>query len=229
MRTDPMFNLKTKNKLSKETKVTIGLIVTGILSILLVLITIYGQFTGTFLIKLTHVAERKGIVLFEDRDSIGGEEKLVLEPVRDTLDILEENILRIGEILESEGGQYIDPDGNNNYIAYTFYLKNNGEEVVDISYGFRIVGSQKNLDDAMMIIFYEHSNTGEEPVKRYFYKVDDNDYLGGDKIPNLQVGEMRKFTIIVYIDGNRSNATMLGGAVKINLVFTVDTAGEANE
>jgi len=94
MRTDPMFNLKTKNKLSKETKVTIGLIVTGILSILLVLITIYGQFTGTFLIKLTHVAERKGIVLFEDRDSIGGEEKLVLEPVRDTLDILEENILR---------------------------------------------------------------------------------------------------------------------------------------
>lgn len=91
------------------------------------------------------------------------------------------------------------------------------------------MAAQKNLDDAMMIIFYEHSNTGEEPVKRYFYKEDGNDYLGGEKIPNLQVGEMRKFTLIVYIDGNRSNATMLGGAVKINLVFTVDTAGEANE
>ncbi|MGI6781479.1 MAG: hypothetical protein ACOX56_01380 [Acholeplasmataceae bacterium] len=227
MKTDPMFNLSTKKKFTREQKVTIGLIVTGILSILLVLITIYGQYTGTFVIKLTHTAEKKGIKLSQTNDFINKTERLVLNPVNDTEDMIEENIIRIDEILASEGGQYEDPDGNYNYIAYTFFLKNVGEEVVNLRYDFRIVSQQKNLDRAMTIIFYEHSLTGEEPQKDYYHKTSENNYLGGKRIPNFQVGETRKFTLIVFIDGVRSNATMLGGAVKINLIFTVETAEEA--
>lgn len=228
MKTDPMFNLKKKYKLTKEQKVTIGLIVTGLLSILLILITIYGQFTGTFLIKLTHSAEKKGIQLSLTDDFGNPKEKLVLNPVNNTEDMIEENLVRrIEEILASEGGQYEDPDGNKNYIAYTFYLKNVGEEVVNIRYDFRLLAQQKNLGDAMTIIFYEHSQTGEDPLKNYYHKRQGTDYLGGNRIPNFEVNEVIKFTLIVYIDGHLSNPSMLGGAVKINLVFTVETAEEA--
>ena len=227
MRTDPMFHLKTKKKLTKEQKVTIGLIVTGILSILLVIITIYGQFTGTFVIKLTHTAEKKGIKLSQTDSFLEKTEKLVLNPVSDTEDMIEENIVRIGEILQSEGGQYEDPDGNENYIAYTFFLKNVGEEVVNIKYHFRIVSQQRNLDDSTMIIFYEHSTTGEPPIKTYYFKEDDDNYLGGKEIMNFEVGEIRKFTLIVFVDGNRSSPDMLGGAVKINLIFNIETAEAA--
>lgn len=228
MKTDPMFQLKTKKKLSREFKITVGLIITGLLSIILVLITIYGQYTGTFLIKLTEDAEKKGITLSESSGFSGETEKLVLNPIHDVDDMIESNILKLDEILASEGGHYEDPDGNYNYIAYTFYIKNNGEEVVDIRYDFSIINDQKNLGKAMTIIFYEHSTTGEGLQKYYFHKDSDSNHLGGNTISNFQVGEMKKFTLIVFIDGHRSNSTMRGGAVKLNLVFTVLTAERNN-
>jgi hypothetical protein len=226
MKTDPMFNLKHKNKLSKEQKVTIGLLVTGLLSILLVLITVYGQFTGTFQIKVTHIAEKKGILLSLTDDFGNSTDKLTLDPIRDIEDIIEENIVRISEILVSEGGQYVDPDGNKNYIAYTFYLKNVGSEVVDIRYDLTVLAQRNNLADATTIIIYEHSQTGEDMQKRYYYKSEGTDHLGFHRIPDFKVGEIRKFTLIAFVDGHRSNPSMKGGAVKFNLVFTVETADE---
>ena len=139
MKTDPLFNLKQKNRLSREKKVTLGLIITGILSFLVVLVTIYGQFTGTFLIKLTSAAERKGILLATDHGFESETEKLVLNPISNVEDILESNIVRIEEILASEGGQYEDPDGNNYYIAYTFFVKNSGREVIDVRYDLTLL------------------------------------------------------------------------------------------
>lgn len=226
MKTDPMFNLKHKTKLTKAQKVTIGLIVTGLFSILLMLITIYGQFTGTFLIKVTHIAKKKGVLLSLNNDFGDASDKLVINPIREIEDILEENIVRISEILVSEGGQYVDPDGNNNYIAYTFYIKNVGEEVVDIRYDLRVLAQRNNLADATTIILYEHSETGEDYEKIYYLKQEGTDYLGGNRIQDFKVNEVRKFTLIAFIDGHRSNPSMKGGAVKFTLVFTVESADE---
>ncbi len=225
MKTDPLFNLKQKNIFTREKKITFALIITGLLSIILVLITVYGQFTGTFLVKLTYAAEKKGIMLSESGDFTDSTEKLTLKPIQDVEDIVESNLLRIDEILAAPGGHYDDPDGNNYYVAYNFFLKNVGDEVVDIRYDFRVLAQQKRLDKATTVIFYEHGSTGEAPIKKYFMQEEDENYLGGSRIPNFNVNEVMKFTLIVYIDGNRSNETMLGGAVKIDLVFTIETAG----
>lgn len=224
VKTDSLFNITKKNKLSKEKKVTIGLIVTGILSLALVFVTIYGQFTGTFLVKVTYAAEQKGIILSEEEDFNNPLEKLVLNPIEDVDDILESNILRIDEILHAGGGHYEDPDGNDNYVAYNFYLKNTGTEVVDIRYDIRIVGQQNNLDKGATILLYEHDMDGTDHKKLVFEKDGEYNYLGGDKIINYEVGRIQKFTLIVFINGHRSDPSMLGGAVKVELIFSIETA-----
>ncbi len=226
MKTDPLFNLKQKNKLSKEKKVTIGLIITGILSLLVVLVTIYGQFTGTFLIKLTSAAERKGILLATDYGFETETEKLVLNPINNVEDIIESNIVRIDEILASEGGQYEDPDGNDYYIAYTFYIKNSGQEVVDVRYDLSLLRQHKRLGEALAIIMYIDNLDGNPPEKEVYYKEAGTNILGTKRFENFEVGDMKKITIIAFIDGHRSNPEMLGGAVKIQLVFTVETADD---
>lgn len=222
MRTDPLFNLKP-NKISNSRKVTIGLIITGILSILLVLITVYGQFTGTFLIKLTYSAEQKGILLSKDIDFIDGKERLILNPVSNVEDMIEENIVKIDEIFASEGGQFVDDD-NKNYVAYTFYIKNTGQEVVDVRYDLMITKAHKNLDKALKIIMYQDDLNGEELSKDYYLKQGDSNHLGSKRFADFRPGNMKKITIIAFIDGHLSNPSMLGGAVRINLVFTIETA-----
>lgn len=222
MKTEPLFNLK-QNKMSNSKKVTIGLIITGILSLILVLITIYGQFTGTFLIKLTYSAERKGILLSEDVGFTDGKERLILNPVSNVEDMIEENIVKIDEILASEGGQFVDED-NQNYVAYTFYIKNSGQEVVDVRYDLMVTKAHKNLDKALKIIMYQDDLNGEELSKDYYQKQGDSSHLGSKRFANFKPDEMKKITIIAFIDGHLSDPSMLGGAVRINLVFTIETA-----
>lgn len=222
MRTEPLFNLK-QNKMSRSKKVTIGLIITGILSLILVLITVYGQFTGTFLIKLTYSAERKGILLSEDVEFTEGKERLILNPISNVEDMIEENIVKIDEIFASTGGQFVDPD-NKNYVAYTFYIKNSGQEVVDVRYDLMITKAHKNLDKALKIIMYQDDLIGEPLEKDYYVKQDNSTHLGSKRFADFKPEDMKKITIIAFIDGELSTPEMLGGAVRINLVFTIETA-----
>lgn len=226
MKTDPLFNLKQKNKLSREKKVTLGLIITGILSFLVVLITIYGQFTGTFLIKLTSAAERKGILLATDYGFETETERLVLNPISEIEDIIESNIVRIDEILASEGGQYVDPDGNKYYIAYTFYIKNSGQEVIDVKYDLMIAKQHKRLGEALAIIMYIDELDGTQPEKEVYYKPEGSNLMGTKKFADFEPGDIKKITIIAFIDGHYSTPQMLGGAVKIQLIFGVETADD---
>lgn len=224
MRTEPLFQLK-QNRMTNRKKVTIGLIITGILSLIVLLITIYGQFTGTFLIKLTYAAERKGILLSTDSNFTDSTDKLILTPVSNVEDMIESNLIHIDEILASEGGQYVDPDGNENYVAYTFFIKNTGAEVVDIRYDLMIVKQYKHLDDAITTLMYI-DYLDDSPIEKIRYnKTDGKRHLGTKKFQNFMPNDVYKITIISFIDGELSNPSMLGGAVKINLVFTVETAG----
>ncbi len=220
MRTDPIFNLKDQKK-SKSKFVILGLVITGLLSLVIILTTIYGQFTGTFLITMSHDANQKGIKLSLNEDLSNPEEKLSLIPIAGIEDILEENIVRIDDILAGPGGHYQDPDGVDDYIAYNFYLQNTGEEVINLKYHIRIVEAYKKLDDALTIILYEVNDEGE-PIKEV-YRKDDSRLIGEKIIYNFRPKEVKKFTLIAFIDGRYSTPEMLGGGVKLNIVFTLDT------
>ncbi len=226
MKTDPLFNLKQKKRLSREKKVTLGLIITGILSLLVMLVTIYGQFTGTFLIKLTGAAERKGILLATDYGFETETEKLVLNPISNVEDIIESNIVRIDEILASEGGQYVDPDGNDYYIAYTFYIKNSGQEVINIKYDLLLAKQHKRLGEALAVIIYVDNLDGTPLEKEVYYKQEGSNVLGTKRFENFKIDDIKKITIITFIDGHYSTPEMLGGAVKVQLIFGVETAEE---
>lgn len=222
MRTAPIFGFKPKKKLRGKI-VALGLLITGFISLMVIITTIYGQFTGTFLIKMSHDADLKGIHLSESGDFDDRTEKLSLIPKSDLDDLIEENIVRIDEILDAPGGQYIDPDGEDNYIAYNFYIRNTGKEVINLRYDLNITAAEKKLDNAVVIILYKQDENGI--VRERFHK-EDSWYLGGDIIYNFKPGDTIKYTFIAYIDGLYSTPEMLGGGVKVNLVFKIDNAAD---
>lgn len=228
MRTEPLFNLKPKRR-RRWQLVSLAILITGILSMLAVVVTIYGQFTGTFLIKMNDDAELKGIHLSESGDFTDATEKLSLTPKSEMIDILFENIVFLDDILNAPGGQFEDPYHDDEYIAYNFFIKNTGKETINLKYDITITESKNKLEDALVLVLYRQGEGIKEPIKEVYHKSGSRRYLGGDIIYNFRPGDVFKYTFISYIDGTYSTEEMLAGAVKVNLVFKIDSARDEGE
>lgn len=229
MRVSELFNIEQKKK---KNIMGILLIITGFLSLLIAIITVYGQYTGTYLISVTREAHRKGIAISETRDFTTNKVDINLDPLNDVEDI-QASWLDV-EAAEKTDGQYYDPH-ENKYVAYTFYLKNTGDETINVNYQIKIVDNYKNLADATFFRVREYIEVGDD-----FELLRDNDYskalleedsnnLSSVDISQFRVGEIRKFTFFVWIEGNYSTPDMMGGAIKFEWVFGITSALEGEE
>jgi hypothetical protein len=137
--------------------------------------------------------------------------------------------LTIPETFESEGGSH----NGDNYIAYTFYLKNVGNEAIDIRSDLDIKSVLKEADDIIRVRVYKNGipttyakvNKDGKPVydttpfaeeKKIFSVVEEN----------VKPDEIIKYTFVVWIDGNdpECDNSKKGGNVKMSLTFSVDDA-----
>ena len=83
------------------------MIITGIFSVLFIFVTVYGQYTGNYLITLTKEAKVKGIAISESMNFDKKEAVLRIAPLNNTLDSL--NDFPIQEI-ENTNGQYFEAE-----------------------------------------------------------------------------------------------------------------------
>lgn len=223
--------LGSRKKIShRKRNVTIGLLVTGILSLTIILVTIYGQYTGMFTISITNEIADKGIILSESIDFNNSKESLSIEPMKDVHDMLEGQLNM--EKAEAKDGQYYDEEYHY-YIAYTFYLKNTGKETINVNYMINILSEYKNVGDATLIKVVEslHVKDNEyiERKEKVFKKPDlgtqRTQRMASEVIETFQPGEIRKFTIFMWFDGDYTDSSMIGGAIKLEWVFAIATAG----
>ena len=117
-----------------------------------------------------------------------------------------------------------------NYIAYTFYVINVGEETVDYWYEIDIDDTIKNVDEAARIMIYRNGTptvyakkskiTGEaEPDTKKFTS---------EKIAVLEHRENFKpntkdrYTVVLWIEGDDPECKndLLGGEIKLHMDFT---------
>lgn len=219
----------TKTVNNKKRYVQIGLLVTGILSLLVIFVTIYGQHAGVFTISITKEAYRKGIAISTSIDFPEDEylSSLKVNPAIEVDNIVEQVIRQ--EEAENTDGQYIDPD-RPDYIAYTFYLTNTGSEVVDVNYTMRVLSQHKKIGNATSVKIIE-SLYNEE--KKLVEKLDDALYpqIGLSKdnevdidIKGLRPRQIKKFTVLIWFNGPDTDETMIGGAIKLDWVFSIQKA-----
>lgn len=127
-----------------------------------------------------------------------------------------------------------------NYLAYSFYLENQGSET--INYWYRIVSDDvvKNVDRAIRIMvirndeqtIYAKPNeiTGEneggtaEPTEKFNNSKD----LVLKQRQGMKSGDIDKFTIVIFLEGDDPDCTdeLIGGEMKMHMDITEEHINE---
>lgn len=186
--------------------------------------------------SVDYEAYRRGIILSNDEAFTVKETQLMTTPVNDARDITY-SWIKINDITQTDGN-FIDPDYD--YIAYTFYIKNEGNETVDIIYSIKITDTQNNLDNSVRVLVIEDGTQtifqkpdiadefgnyptypGTLPEIKHFLS---NGIVTRKKISNFEPGEFRKFSVIVWLEGQDPDTTdaIIGGTMKLQMIFAID-------
>jgi hypothetical protein len=234
MRLSTVLNVK---KLRIRNRIfTLGVIITGMLSLAFAVVTFYGQNAGNFVMSVDAATRLRGIGLTEEEDSTVTQARLMSDPIKEARDITY-SWLKLDEIDATEGN-FVDID--HDYVAYTFYLKNNGSETVDITYYIRLTDIYNNLDAAVRVLVIQdgvHSMYMKEdvlelgddapyypeimPEAQYFLT---KQMVMRRTITNLKPGQKIKFSVVVWLEGYDpdTNDDVLGGMIKMEMNFTID-------
>jgi len=116
-----------------------------------------------------------------------------------------------------------------NYLAFTFYLKNVGEIVANITASMKRTDVVKESDKAIRVRIYKNgvlktyamlAENGEPEFDGSIPFADD-ELVFSDEYP-LNPGEVMKYTIVIWLEGDDPECIDLikGGFVKLKMEFT---------
>ncbi|MBQ8659264.1 MAG: hypothetical protein IJ475_00290 [Bacilli bacterium] len=224
-----------KNRKKFEKIVTISL-----LSIVLVLIIAYFVLNiiyneGSFTISMDkNTYLKSNLVMYESMNDRSSVRKLTASNLEfmDNISIkwLPENINN-----EAEGSH-----NGENYIAYTFYLENQGDSNINYWYSIVVDDVIKNVDDAVRIMIYRNdesvvyakmnANTEQPEVGTEAFRSDDDGTIILEKRSDMLPEEIDKITIVIWLEGDDPECVnaILGGEMKIHMDITEEHVGEEN-
>ena len=169
--------IKKRKKAFLKTKVVIGLLILVFLLIFTILGIVFNvnKFTITLDNKLQ---DEKGIILYSNPNEKAHQRKLFASALND-MDNISYDWIPKDVHTSSNGGSH----NGDNYIAYTFYIENEGEVSVNYWYSIIIDDVIKRVDEAVRVIVFLNdeetvyakinNETGEaEKNTESFYKDD---------------------------------------------------------
>lgn len=137
---------------------------------------------------------------------------------------------------------HTEADGShngNNYIAYTFYIENNGQETVNYRSEIILDDIIRNVDEALRIIVFKNdekvvyakasSKTGqpEEGTKAFV----DEKTIMAERNEDFKVGDIDKYTVVIFIEGNDEECTdaLIGGEIGLHMKIIEEKTIEPEE
>lgn len=212
--------LKKDNDKLKKIKLIIFAILAILVLFFIVLSIVYNG--GRFTISLDPTfAIENGIILYDDPVIKESKRKLTADELEymDNISIkwLPENIDN-----EKDGSHNGD-----NYIAYTFYLENQGNDTINYWYSVIIDDVIKNVDEAARVMIYlngeknvyakvnSFTNLPEDGTKSFYSK----DEAVVEERESFKPGDIDKFTIVIWLEGDDPDCidNILGGEIKMNM------------
>jgi hypothetical protein len=139
------------------------------------------------------------------------------------------SVLDLPESFESEGGRH----NGQNYLAYTFYLKNSGTEAADIRSELNIKSALYGAEDAIRVRVYRNGNdtTYAKLAKNGEPEYNTTPFAENRKVfsvveEDVDPEEIIKYTVVVWLEGDDPECVddIKGGNVKMSLTFSLDDA-----
>lgn len=212
-----------KKLFSRLVKIAFLLLIIFVSIVYLFLYIVYdgGRFTVTLDRNLSN---RKNIFLSED----GKVKSKTRQLSADTIDYMDNiSIKWLPADIDKEATGAHNGD---NYIAYTFYVVNAGEEKVHYWYEVDVDDTVKNVDEAIRIMIYRN---GEKVIYAKKSKATNKAEPGTTQFVSSEIAvlEQRKnfkpnskdrYTVVVWIEGDdpECNNDLLGGEIKLHMDFT---------
>ena len=214
-------------KYNKRRKI-LSIILTVCLIILIILFLVSMLVTqwGDLIISVESPAVKKGIVLSEDPEFKTQSASLSAEQVKDVTNITYSWLPL--DLDTSEDGEH----NGENYVAYTFYCKNNGEVTLDYDAYLEITGVAKSADEATRVMIYKNGepaiygkgqyndrNTAETDCTKF----ETNERVMTTTTEDFEVGEVDKYTIVIWVEGNDPECIddIRNGHVRMRMLFNV--------
>ena len=128
--------------------------------------------------------------------------------------------------LDSKNGSY----NGDNFLAYTFYLKNAGTSTVTYEYAMLISQVTQDVDEAARIRLYHNGEyvdyakvgaDGEpEPETVKFLK---EDFVTQKWVDSFAPEDIHRFTVVLWLEGNDPECVddIIGGQMKIGMTFKI--------
>lgn len=183
--------------------------------------------TGNFTIELDpNLKAKKNIVMSSSKD------------FKSTPLTLKSNSIEYFDNI-SEAWLPIDIDANyegehsgNNYIAYTFFVKNRGDIVTAYSMNIQILSVVKNVDEAVRVALYtngekvvyaKRNKTTNEPEEGTEAFLTDEQIMYSLR-ENMEPKDIDKYTIVIWLEGDDPDCidAIIGGELKMNLYLGED-------
>lgn len=165
---------------------------------------------------------QKGLIVYDDPDyRVFRSELFATSP--ETFDNMSYRWLP-EDLASHRGGSH----NGSNYLAYTFYVENTGEDVADY-YSLIVVDDViKNVDEAVRLRVYKNdvettyaklSKRGEAEKNTTPFMKDNEIAL--DHVENFKPGDIDKYTVVMWLEGTdpECNDNILGGELKISMNF----------
>ncbi len=119
----------------------------------------------------------------------------------------------------------------NNYLAYTFHLKNTGKKSVTFEYHLYIVNVTNNVDDAVRVRLYVNGDyidyaktrsdgTGAEPGTEEFLT---ETTIVRKQLTNFTPGDTVRFSVVMWLEGSDPECvdSIIGGQFKIDMTISI--------
>ncbi len=212
----------------KKKKKILSIVISATVFVLLVLWIISMLLTqwGDLVISVDSFAGRKGIVISEDPEFNTYTHKLSAAQVKDVTNITYSWLPT--DLDTSANGSH----NGKNYVAYTFYCKNNGQEALDYDAYLEVTGVAKSADEAVRVLVYKNGEQAMYGKAKY----DDRNTAETDctmfetdtrvmttSSENFEVDQVDKYTIVIWAEGNDPECIddIRGGHVRMRMLFEV--------
>lgn len=179
---------------------------------------------GYFTIKLDKNLKAERHILLSSDSEFSAETVEIKVKGLEYMDNITESWIPIDEVIQKEGDNSAD-----NYIAYTFFIKNDGENKVDYKNKIVIESVIKNVDDAVRVavftngekkVYAKKAKDGkEEPNTIAFLS---NHLIMEQERNGLEPGQIDRYTILVWLEGKDPECIddIIGGEMKMSMIIT---------
>ena len=219
---------KAKKEKRKKTRqiafrVILGIIVIFLINIYIILSIFYRGENFTVTLDSEYGRE-SGLVIYEDQTNKYARTFLRSKDIDFFTDI---SVNWLPENINNEG------DGSHNgrnYIAYTFYAENMGQDTINYWTTIKIDDVVKNVDEAIRVMVFKNDNkviyaknnreTGQPEPDTVAFKNDDTVML--ELSENFKVGDIDKWTVVIWVEGDDPECKddLIGGEIKMHMTLT---------